>query len=70
MGELSRESTPPVDRCPWCEDDGLDARGTYDGRVLRGGRGIYTCPNNPEHRWQNAAETPATCGVAHLKERR
>lgn len=63
---LSRQSDeadpPPVDRCPWCEEEGRDVRGTVDGRVKIGGRYIYRCPENREHRWQDANETPSTKG--------
>jgi hypothetical protein len=46
-----------VTMCPEC-----DQKGRYDGRLLIGGRGIYTCPDG--HRWQNADEKPTTKGVA------
>jgi hypothetical protein len=57
---MADPETPPVDRCPWCEDDGLQVTGRYDGRILLGGRGVYRCPNNPTHKWQNADEAPDT----------
>lgn len=44
-----------VDECPECGE-----KGRYDGRVLVGGRGIYTCPN--QHRWQDADEKPSSKG--------
>jgi hypothetical protein len=53
---------PPVDRCPFCERDSKDVRGRYDGRVLVNGRGVYHCPEDPEHRWQNADEEPSSKG--------
>lgn len=45
-----------VTECPECEQ-----KGTYDGRVLIGGRGIYTCPAG--HKWQDADEKPTNKGV-------
>lgn len=55
---------PPVDRCPWCEDDGRDVRGTIDYRIKIGGRYVYRCPDNREHRWQDADEKPSEKGFA------
>ena len=48
-----------VTKCPDC-----DQQGRYDGRVLLGGRGIYTCPDG--HRWQNADEKPTMKGAVLL----
>lgn len=45
--------------CPQCDDG---TKGNYDGRVLLGGRGVYTCPTCGA-RWQNADETPTTKGT-------
>lgn len=52
---------PEIDAhdCPKCDDG---TKGHYDGRVLIGGRGIYTCQRCGT-RWQDANERPATCGV-------
>lgn len=47
---------PEVNDCPDC-----DQKGRYDGRVLIGGRGVYTCPQG--HRWQNMDEKPTTKGI-------
>jgi hypothetical protein len=45
-----------VTECPDCSQTGK-----YDGRVLIGGRGIYTCPAG--HRWQDANEKPTNKGI-------
>ena len=45
-----------VTECPQCGE-----KGTYDGRVLIDGRGIYTCPQ--KHRWQDAQEKPTNKGA-------
>jgi hypothetical protein len=45
--------------CPQCDDG---TKGNYDGRVLVGGRGIYTCPTCAT-RWQDANEKPSTKGA-------
>lgn len=45
-----------VTECPDCLK-----KGTYEGRVLIGGRGVYTCPEG--HRWQDANEKPSNKGV-------
>lgn len=37
--------------CPLCGQ-----RGSYEARVLIGGRGVYTCPRG--HRWQDMFEKP------------
>ena len=50
------EQAIDVTECPECSETGR-----YDGRVLIGGRGIYTCPNG--HRWQDANETPTNKGI-------
>lgn len=61
---------PPVDRCPFCEDEGRDTTGRYDGRILIGGRGIWRCPIDPEHKWQDANEKPSSGGKDfHLRPR-
>lgn len=49
-------TTTAVDECPDC-----GKQGRYDGRVLIGGRGIYTCPQG--HRWQDADEKPSEKGL-------
>lgn len=53
---MSESQEPDVTECPDCLE-----RGRYDGRVLVGGRGIYTCPNG--HKWQDADEKPTNKGV-------
>ena len=45
-----------VTECPDCQQ-----KGRWDGRVMIGGRGIYTCPNG--HRWQDANEKPSNKGI-------
>jgi hypothetical protein len=71
MTEIRESDTaPPVDRCPWCEEKGEDVRGVYDGRILVGGRGVYRCPNDPEHRWQNTDEKPDTSKAVRLRRPR
>jgi hypothetical protein len=67
--ELASLDDPPVDRCPFCEDDGKITTGRYDGRILLGGRGIYRCPEDSKHEWQDANEEPNTskCGVVILR---
>lgn len=45
--------------CPECDDG---TKGRYDGRVLLGGRGIYTCPRCAG-RWQDINEKPSTKGA-------
>lgn len=44
-----------VTECPDCSE-----KGRYEGRVLIGGRGVYTCPAG--HRWQDMDETLSTKG--------
>lgn len=48
-----------VTDCPDC-----GRKGKYDGRVLIGGRGVYTCPEL--HRWQNMDETPNAKGYIEV----
>jgi hypothetical protein len=45
--------------CPKCENG---TKGNYDGRVLIGGRGIFTCPVCGD-RWQDANEKPSSKGI-------
>lgn len=45
-----------VTMCPDC-----DQQGTYEARILIGGRGVYTCPEG--HRWQDANEKPSNKGL-------
>ena len=45
-----------VTECPDCEQ-----KGTYEGRILISGRGVYTCPSG--HRWQDANEKPSSKGM-------
>lgn len=63
----SDQRDSPIDRCPFCEDEGVESKGRYEGRVLIGGRGMYICPKNDRHRWQNADEKPTTCGVTPIR---
>lgn len=46
--------------CPDCDDG---TKGKYDGRILIGGRGIYTCPVC-NRKWQDADERPSYKGAA------
>lgn len=48
--------------CPDCERNGKQTKGNYDGRVMYGGRGVFTCPECGA-RWQDAEEKPSTKGV-------
>lgn len=52
-----------VDHCPDCGE-----KGDYEGRVLVGGRGTYTCPD-PEcgTRWQNRDEKPDTSKATPIR---
>ncbi len=45
--------------CPTCNDG---TQGHYEGRVLIGGRGVYTCPKCGG-KWQNADEKPSSKGA-------
>lgn len=45
--------------CPTCNDG---TKGHYEGRVLIGGRGVYTCPTCGS-KWQDADEKPSSKGV-------
>lgn len=49
---LKRETDDQVDRCPDC-----NTKGDYEGRILYGGRGVYTCPKCGA-KWQNGNEKP------------
>lgn len=51
-----------VTLCPDC-----NAKGRYDGRVLIGGRGIYTC-GECGCQWQNANEKPSNKGVVITRQ--
>lgn len=62
------DSDPPVDRCPWCEEDGRDVRGTIDYRIKVDGRYVYRCPEDREHRWQDANEAPSEKGFVRLRK--
>ncbi len=53
---------PEIDRCPWCEDEGRDVRGTIDHRIKIAGRYVYRCPADREHSWQDADEKPSEKG--------
>jgi hypothetical protein len=44
--------------CPECDNG---TKGRYEGRILIGGRGVYTCPVCGT-RWQNADEKPSNKG--------
>jgi ribosomal protein L37AE/L43A len=59
----SHESDFDVGACPDC-----DTQGRYDGRVLLGGRGVYSCPACGT-KWQDADETPSFKGAAIVRQR-
>lgn len=45
--------------CPECDNG---TKGSYEGRILFGGRGTFTCPVCGT-RWQDADEKPTTKGM-------